>query len=153
MSHGDGNGHSSGNGDAARKSPSDFRFQQYLVDLTAGDLSSNVITCQDYEDVFGGIARGFKLLEGQSVDDAYDPSAMLIMNLGLLSGTDFMTGLRTYFLAYSPLKRSLSGKPSAEKPVGIATAGKRLALKIRVSRSSASRTLVLTPPISIRSAP
>ena len=85
-----------------------------------------MIVCEDYEDVFGGIARGFKFLEGKAVDDAYDPSATLIMNLGILSGTDFMTGLRTYFLAYSPLKRSLSGKPSAMWSTGSGKFGTKL---------------------------
>ncbi len=103
------------------KVPADFSVRRYRVDLTSRTTSREKVVCEDFEDVFGGIARGFKLLEGCPVADAYDPSATLIMNLGLLSGTDFMTGLRTYFLAYSPLKRSLSGMPS---PMWSAGSGK-----------------------------
>ncbi len=103
------------------KVPADFSVRRYRVDLTSRKVSRETVACEDFEDVFGGIARGFKLLESCPVADAYDPSATLIMNLGLLSGTDFMTGLRTYFLAYSPLKRSLSGLPS---PMWSAGSGK-----------------------------
>lgn len=126
MSQGDGNGPPFGNGDRVKSSPSDFEFRRYHVDLTAGNVVSEMVVCEDYEDVFGGIARGFKFLDGKAIDDAYDPSATLIMNLGVLSGTDFMTGLRTYFLAYSPLKRSLSGKPSAMWSTGSGKFGTKL---------------------------
>ena len=45
------------------------------------------------------------------VADPYDPNAPLVMNLGLLSGTRVMTGLRTFFHGYSPLKQAGNGKP------------------------------------------
>ena len=114
------------NDDQEARSPTDFQFARHNVDLSHGKVHPEIITCEDYEDVFGGIARGFKFLENKSVKDAYDPSASLVLNLGVLSGTDFMTGLRTYFLAYSPLKRSLSGMPSAMWSAGSGKFGTKL---------------------------
>jgi aldehyde:ferredoxin oxidoreductase len=108
------------------RNPSDFQIQRFRIELTSGTVTSEAATCEDLEDVFGGIARGFKLLEDFAVDDAYDSDAALILNLGILSGTDFMTGLRTYFHAYSPLKTSLSGKPSAMWSAGSGKFGTKL---------------------------
>ena len=108
------------------KVPADFSISRYRVDLTARNVAGEKVVCTDFEDVFGGIARGFKLLEDCPVNDAYDSSAALIMNLGLLSGTEIMTGLRTYFLAYSPLKRSLSGRPSPMWSAGSGKFGTKL---------------------------
>ncbi|MBW3539155.1 MAG: aldehyde:ferredoxin oxidoreductase [Planctomycetes bacterium] len=116
----------SGQGNGAARAPSDFEIQQFRVDLTTGATSRHVVRCEDYEDAFGGIARGFKLLEDHPVDDAYDPAALLILNLGILSGTEFMTGLRTYFHAYSPLKSSKAGKPSAMWSAGSGKFGTKL---------------------------
>ncbi|HUG93526.1 MAG TPA: aldehyde ferredoxin oxidoreductase N-terminal domain-containing protein, partial [Planctomycetaceae bacterium] len=113
-------------GTGATKRPTDFRIHQYRVDLTSLSVESSVVRCEDYEDALGGIARAFKLLEHCPVDDAYDPRATLVMNLGILSGTDFMTGLRTYFHAYSPLKCSKTGKPSAMWSAGSCKFGTKL---------------------------
>lgn len=110
----------------ATKTPTDFRLQRFDVNLSARTAAHSEVACEDYDDVFGGIARGFKLLERVPVDDAYDPAATLLMNLGLLSGSDFMTGLRTYFHAYSPLKTSLAGKPSAMWSAGSGKFGTKL---------------------------
>lgn len=95
------------------KSPQDFYLNRYHVDLTTKTVKFERVQCQDYEDVLGGIARAFKILEQNPVDDAYDPKALFIFNLGILSGSDFMTGLRTYFHGYSPLKVGASGKPGS----------------------------------------
>lgn len=108
------------------KQPADFQVNRFRIDLSSGSVAPETVVCEDLEDVFGGIARGYKLLEGLGVDDAYDPSATLLMNIGLLSGSDFMTGLRTYFMAYSPLKRSLSGKPSSMWSAGSGKFGTKL---------------------------
>src|ERR1044072_4758420 len=69
------------------------------------------MACQDLEDFLGGIGRSFKLLGAYEVTDAFAPSAPLIMNLGIFSGTEMMTGLRTFFSAYSPLKVAQHGRP------------------------------------------
>ena len=83
MAAGNGNVTEKSNGNTTKKSPTDFKFCRLHIDLTSSKVSPETISCEDYEDVFGGIARGFKYLQGKAVDDAYDPSATLIMNLGL----------------------------------------------------------------------
>lgn len=108
------------------RQPGNFWLNRFHVDLATKDVRRERVRCGDLEDVLGGCARGFKLLEGHGVEDAYDPSAVLIMNLGILSGTEFMTGLRTYFHAYSPLKASLDGSPSAMWTAGSGKFGTKL---------------------------
>ena len=105
---------------------SDLSFSRYWVDLASLEVRNERVTCADLEDVLGGIGRGFKLLESRRVSDAYDPQALLVMNLGVLSGTSVMTGLRTYFHAFSPLKRSSSGLPSAMWSAGSGKFGTKL---------------------------
>ena len=116
----------SGSGNGGTKKPQDFSINSYKVDLNAQKFEHSVVQCEDFEDVFGAAARGFKLLEGHQVDDPYVPEARLIMNLGLLTGSDFMTGLRTFFNAYSPLKRGKNGKPSAMWSTGSGKFGTKL---------------------------
>lgn len=108
------------------KLPTDFALNRYHVDLENRTVRFERVQCEDYEDALGGIARAFKVLEQHPVDDAYDPKALLIMNLGLLSGTDFMTGLRTYFHGYSPLKVGASGKPGSMWTAGSGKFGTKL---------------------------
>ncbi|MGZ0169102.1 MAG: aldehyde ferredoxin oxidoreductase C-terminal domain-containing protein [Planctomycetales bacterium] len=113
-------------GNGAAKKPQDFKIRSFKIDLTAQAVTPETVPCEDLEDALGGIARGFKLLENCPTDTPYDPSATLILNLGILSGTDFMTGLRTYFHGYSPLKSSLSGRPSAMWSAGSGKFGTKL---------------------------
>ncbi len=87
-----------------------FSFNRYRVDLGSQRVHFERVVCEDLEDALGGIARGTKLLAGVDVSDPYAASAPLVMNLGLLSGTNVMTGLRTFFHGYSPLKTSQMGK-------------------------------------------
>ena len=75
------------NGYEATKTPADFQIQRFDIDLTAKEVRHAPVQCEDLEDAFGGIARGFKLLEECPVENPYDPSAKLIFNLGILSGT------------------------------------------------------------------
>jgi aldehyde:ferredoxin oxidoreductase len=116
------NGSSHGSG----KKPQDFKLASYRIDLNSQATEHQTIQCEDLDDVFGGAARGFKLLESCPTDDPYAPEVTLILNLGLLTGTDVMTGLRTFFHAYSPLKTSLSGKPSAMWSAGSGKFGTKL---------------------------
>jgi aldehyde:ferredoxin oxidoreductase len=88
-----------------------FSLNRYHVDLTTKTVRFERISCEDLEDALGGVARATKLLDDVPVSDPYDPSAPLVMNLGILSGTRVMTGQRTFFHGYSPLKTSLSGVP------------------------------------------
>ncbi len=116
----------SDSGSDSPKKPQDFKLNSFAVDLNTNTVTPSVVPCEDFEDALGGCARGFKLLEDHAVDDPYVPEARLIMNLGILSGTDYMTGLRTYFNAYSPLKRSRIGKPSAMWSTGSGKFGTKL---------------------------
>ena len=114
-----------GNSVAAKK-PADFEINSFRVNLTSRQVAPMEVICEDMEDVFGGIARGFKLLEACPVDDAYDPAATLILNFGVLTGTDFMTGLRTYLHAYSPLKASKTERPAAMWSAGSGKFGTKM---------------------------
>ncbi len=95
------------------KHPTDYQLRRVTVDLTREDIRQESVQCQDLDDFLGGIARSFKLLAHYEVQDAFAPSAPLIMNLGVFSGTDLMTGLRIFFSAYSPLKVANNGRPLA----------------------------------------
>jgi aldehyde:ferredoxin oxidoreductase len=105
---------------------SDLAFTRYSVDLASGTIEVCTHDCEDMEDVLGGIARGFKFIENCPVTDAYDPAATLLLTLGVLSGSNAMTGLRAYFVAYSPLKRSHTGLPSAMWSAGSGKFGTKL---------------------------
>ena len=110
----------------AERRISDLSFNRYWIDLETRSVRSETLDCEDVEDLLGGIGRGFKLLEAHRTDDPYSPDAALVMNLGALSGTSLMTGLRTFFHAYSPLKRSSSGLPSAMWSTGSGKFGTKL---------------------------
>lgn len=89
----------------------DFEIARYHVDLSAGSVRYESARCEDLEDALGGAARAVKYLDGTMVDDPFAPESPIVMNLGLLTGTRVMTGLRTFFTGYSPLKSSRSGGP------------------------------------------
>src|SRR5262249_15438899 len=95
------------------KQPTDYQFRRVTIDLEHQDIRQDNVPCQDLEDFLGGIGRSFKLLSAYEVTEAFAPSAPLIMNLGIFSGTEMMTGLRTFFSAYSPLKVAQNGRPLA----------------------------------------
>ena len=73
----------------------EVEFTRCRVDIAAHSVDSSRHRCEDMDDVVGGIARGFKLLEQCPVRDAYDPQANLLLMLGILSGTQFMTGFES----------------------------------------------------------
>jgi len=112
--------------EAILKPATEFEVCRYHVDLTEQTVRHETVRCEDLEDVLGGVARGTKLLANVQVDDPYDPAAPLVMNLGLLSGTRVMTGLRTFFHGYSPLKQSVSGKPGLMWSAGSGHFGTKL---------------------------
>ncbi len=113
-------------GVAASKSAGDFEISRFHVDLNSGSVRHERVRCTDAEDVLGGAARAFKLLAAHPVADAYASDALFILNLGLLSGSQLMTGLRTFFHAYSPLKVGAAGKPGAMWTAGSGDFGTRL---------------------------
>ncbi|HGY90829.1 MAG TPA: FHA domain-containing protein [Planctomycetes bacterium] len=106
--------------------PKAFTLNRYTVDLSTYSVRHEAITCHDVEDVLGGAARGFKILQDFSVEDPYSPEAPLILNLGRLSGSQFMTGLRTYFHGFSPLKCTNSYRPSAMWTAGSGKFGTKI---------------------------
>jgi aldehyde:ferredoxin oxidoreductase len=107
-------------------SPTAIVVNRYHVDLTNQAVRFEPVQSEDLEDALGGIARATKLLTGVAVDDPYAPSSPLVMNLGLLSGTSVMTGLRTFFHGYSPLKVSDSGAPGLMWSAGSGHFGTKL---------------------------
>lgn len=106
--------------------PTDVVVNRYHVDLTNQEVRFEPVRSEDLEDALGGIARATKMLAAVDVDDPYAPSSPLIMNLGLLSGTRVMTGLRTFFHGYSPLKVSDSGAPGLMWSAGSGHFGTKL---------------------------
>ena len=136
--------------EAVLSPPTDFSVNRYHVDLTAETVRFEKVRCEDLEDALGGIARATKLLADVVVDDPYDPAAPIVMNLGLLSGTRVMTGLRTYFHGYSPLKMSRSGKPGLMWSAGSGKFGTKLRglgidEVVFTGRAASPRMIHLTP--------
>ena len=137
-------------GRAALRGPTEFTFDRYHLDLTAGTARREREACEDLEDVLGGIARSYKLLSGLPVADPYDPVAPLVVNIGLLTGSRVMTGLRTYLTGYSPLKASLSGAPGVMWSAGSGNFGPRLRAlgideMVLTGRAAGPTLLHLTP--------
>ena len=89
------------------------KYTRAVVDLGTGDIQLIEVQCEDLEQVLGGFARGYRILSDRTITDAYSSENPLIVTTGLLTGTPIMTGLRTYFCSYSPLKVSNKGLPGA----------------------------------------
>jgi len=88
-------------------------YRRCTINLASRSIVVQEVPCRNLEDVLGGFGRSFQVLGEREIQDAYSPGNPLIVNTGLLTGTNVMTGLRTYFSAYSPLKQSRKGLPSA----------------------------------------
>ena len=85
----------------------DFAFSRITFDLSAGAIArSEDLQVQDDMDFLGGIGRSLKIVAQHRVTDPFAAQAPLVINTGCLTGTAFMTGLRAFFTAYSPLKRT-----------------------------------------------
>jgi aldehyde:ferredoxin oxidoreductase len=93
--------------------PASVLYRRITVDLRSGATRLEEVPCRNLEDVLGGFGRSFQLLAERRVTEAYGDGNPLIVNTGLLTGTNAMTGLRTYFSGYSPLKGSKLGLPAA----------------------------------------
>ncbi len=91
----------------------DVTYQQCVINLTNSTIKVHQRHCQNLEEVLGGFARAYQTLAKHDVDHAYSENNPLIVTTGLLTGTPIMTGLRTYFCSYSPLKVSNQGRPGA----------------------------------------
>jgi aldehyde:ferredoxin oxidoreductase len=95
------------------KDPSNILYRRCVLDLQSGEQTFTDVPCANFEEVLGGFGRSFQQLAQRPVKQAYCDENPLIINTGLLTGSSAMTGLRTYFSAYSPLKQSLKGLPAA----------------------------------------
>lgn len=84
------------------------------------------LPCRNLEDVLGGFGRSFQILAERNITEAYCPENPLILNTGLLTGNNVMTGLRSYFSSYSPLKQSGKGLPAAMWSTGSGKFGAKL---------------------------
>jgi aldehyde:ferredoxin oxidoreductase len=93
--------------------PAAVLYRRCTVDLRSGAMKQEDVPCRNLEDVLGGFGRSFQLLAERRITEAYSEANPLIVNTGLLTGTNAMTGLRTYFSGYSPLKGSKKGLPAA----------------------------------------
>ncbi|QWV95300.1 aldehyde:ferredoxin oxidoreductase [Geomonas oryzisoli] len=93
--------------------PSAVLYNRCTVSLGDGTITMEEIPCRNLEEVLGGFGRSFQMLATRPVQQAYTPENPLILNTGLLTGSNVMTGLRSYFSAYSPLKQSRKGLPAA----------------------------------------
>ncbi len=88
-------------------------YTQCVIQLNEAKIRISEKQCQNLEDVLGGFGRAYQQLAKRDVVQAYSDENPLIISTGLLTGTPIMTGLRTYFSSYSPLKVSNTGKPGA----------------------------------------
>ncbi len=95
--------------------PSDSmaRTRRMHLDLNTGLQRIEWVENRTLGEKLGGIGRSFPFLRDHytRVADAYDPQNPLIINVGCVTGSKAMTGLRVYFTAYSPLKQSRNDDP------------------------------------------
>lgn len=98
---------------ASSFTPESVFYTRCTIDLATSEIRIEELPCRNLEDVLGGFGRSFQMLEERNVNDAFAPENPLILNTGVLTGTNVMTGLRSYFSAYSPLKASDQGLPAA----------------------------------------
>lgn len=93
--------------------PERVLYRRCTVNLRTGGSKLEDVPCRNLEEVLGGFGRSFQLLAERRITTAYSDENPLIVNIGLLTGTNAMTGMRTYFSGYSPLKGSKAGLPAA----------------------------------------
>lgn len=92
--------------------PEKVFYRRCTVDLKTGAIEYTDVPCRNLEDVLGGFGRSFQDLAERHIENAYCDENPLIVNTGLLTGSSAMTGLRTYFSGYSPIKGSKKGLPA-----------------------------------------
>ena len=93
--------------------PQNVLYRRCSIDLGTGAVEFSDVPRANLEEVLGGFGRSFQYLAELEISDAYAAENPLIVNTGLLTGSDMMTGLRSYFSAYSPNKVSNQGLPAA----------------------------------------
>ena len=93
--------------------PQKILYRRATVNLKSGEIKVEDIPCRNMEDVLGGFGRSFQDLAERKVKAAFSENNPLIVNTGLLTGSSVITGMRTYFSGYSPIKVSKKGLPAA----------------------------------------
>jgi aldehyde:ferredoxin oxidoreductase len=93
--------------------PASVLYSRCTVNLKNGEMRFEDVPCRNLEDVLGGFGRSFQILAERNIRHAYCEDNPLIVNTGLLTGSSAMTGMRTYFSGYSPIKASKKGLPAA----------------------------------------
>ncbi len=92
---------------------SNILYKRCTIDLRTVEQRMEETPCRNLEDVLGGFGRSFQDLARRQINNAYCDENPLIVNTGLLTGSSAMTGMRTYFSGYSPIKGSKAGLPAA----------------------------------------
>ncbi|WP_020678119.1 aldehyde ferredoxin oxidoreductase C-terminal domain-containing protein [Geopsychrobacter electrodiphilus] len=93
--------------------PAEVQYKRCTLDLKTGSQKMEDLPCRNLEDVLGGFGRSFQTLATRKIEKAYCDQNPLIVNTGLFTGSSVMTGMRTYFSGYSPIKSSKKGLPAA----------------------------------------
>ena len=106
--------------------PASVLYTRCTVDLKSGKIQLEDVPCRNLEDVLGGFGRSFQILAERKINKAYCEENPLIVNTGLLTGSSAMTGMRTYFSGYSPIKESKKGLPAAMWSTGSGNFGAKL---------------------------
>ena len=106
--------------------PQKVWYTRCTIDLNTRSIHIEEVPCRNLEDVLGGFGRSFQMLMTRDVSDAFSSNNPLIVNTGLLTGSNVMTGLRTYFSSYSPLKHSNKGLPAAIWSAGSGKFGSKM---------------------------
>lgn len=91
----------------------DSSTRRMLLDLSTGEQRVETVTNTTLGERMGGIGRSLPWFRDHTgrIEDPFDPRSPLLLNVGCLTGTKAMTGLRIYFTAYSPLKQSRGDDP------------------------------------------
>lgn len=106
--------------------PSSVLYSRCTVDLNDGRVKYEDVPCRNLEDALGGFGRSFQILAERNINQAYCEENPLVVNTGLLTGSSAMTGMRTYFSGYSPIKASKKGLPAAMWSAGSGNFGNKL---------------------------
>ncbi len=77
--------------------PGSVLYTRCTVDLETGGQEMAEVPCRNLEDVLGGFGRSFQMLAERDIRNAYVDENPLIVNIGLLTGSHAMTGMRSYF--------------------------------------------------------
>ncbi len=109
-----------------RNDPKAVLYSRCTIDLPTRQMRFEEVPCRNLEEAIGGFGRSFQFLGERTVTNAYSPENPVVVNTGILTGSNVMTGLRAYFSAYSPLKASNKGMPAAIWSAGSGSFGAKL---------------------------